>query len=361
MKRDFTIIDAPQRSPEWFAARLGRVTGSKASCVMMGEKTAGRADYVMQLALERLTGTPEEGGYVSAEMQRGIDKEPLARMRAEATGEFIRETGFISHNTLMIGASLDGDSDDFKRIWEFKNPKSTTHVKYLRSDGALLVADYQYQMTHNILVTSAEFGVFGSFDDRMPVGLEWVQREMKARDLPLDEYWRALEKFLADVASLEAELRAMLAQRAPQSITTFKEEMATTTTALQIELAPASEPITTDDANVADMRAEFEQSNAAERMKAVQSSITTGTGVLQIATDGMVTAIDAESMRLSVPTLRLGQISERLGFAVTAAFLLSLGFEHADRERASMLYHESDFSAICAALLRHVEAVKVKF
>lgn len=207
--RAFTIIDAPQRSPEWFAARLGRVTGSKASCVLMGETTAGRADYVMQLALERLTGKCDEFGYVSAEMQRGIDLEPLARMQAESSGVLIRETGFLRHDTLMIGASLDGDSDDFNCIWEFKCPKSTTHVKYLKSAGADLVKDYRAQLTHNTFVTSAERAFAGSFDDRLPPGLDWVQREVRAADLPLEEYEKALMKFLNDVSNTEAELRLL--------------------------------------------------------------------------------------------------------------------------------------------------------
>lgn len=210
--RDFTVIEAAQRTPEWFAARLGRVTGSKAKCVMMGATTAGRADYVMQLALERLTCTPEELGYVSAEMQRGIDKEPFARMRAESAGPMIRETGFIRHDKLMIGASLDGDSDDFGTIWEFKCPKSTTHVRYLRSAGADLVDDYRYQLTHNVFVTGASSAVAGSYDDRMPTGLEYVQREVLASALPVFEYERALIKFLAEVGCLELELREMLSK-----------------------------------------------------------------------------------------------------------------------------------------------------
>lgn len=207
--RPFTIIEAPQRSPAWFEARIGRVTGSKASCVLMGEKTAGRADYVMQLALERMTGVAEEPGYVSAEMQRGVDKEPFARMRAEVSGAFIRETGFVRHDHMMIGTSLDGDEDDFATLWEFKCPKSTTHVKYLRTAGAQLLTDYQPQIVHALYVTGSQRAIIASFDDRMPAGLEWVQREVLAADLPMVEYEKALSKFLADVTSLENELRDM--------------------------------------------------------------------------------------------------------------------------------------------------------
>ncbi len=57
------------------------------------------------------------------------------------------------------------------------------------------------------------------------------------------------------------------------------------------------------------------------------------------------------------PTLRLGQICERLGFTMTVEFLASLGFAPAKQEKAARLYHEHDFPAICAALIRHVTAV----
>jgi predicted phage-related endonuclease len=59
----------------------------------------------------------------------------------------------------------------------------------------------------------------------------------------------------------------------------------------------------------------------------------------------------------TAPTLRLGQIAERLGFALTADFLVSLGFAAAGRDRAAVLYHEADFPEMCAALIEHVGAV----
>lgn len=58
----------------------------------------------------------------------------------------------------------------------------------------------------------------------------------------------------------------------------------------------------------------------------------------------------------SPPTLKLGQIGERLGFALSADFLGQLGFQPAARERSSLLFHESDFSAICTALVEHITA-----
>jgi predicted phage-related endonuclease len=60
------------------------------------------------------------------------------------------------------------------------------------------------------------------------------------------------------------------------------------------------------------------------------------------------------------PTLKLGQIGERLGFGVTADFLRGLGFEPAAQVKNASLFHESDFPLICNALIAHIEEVSEK-
>lgn len=55
------------------------------------------------------------------------------------------------------------------------------------------------------------------------------------------------------------------------------------------------------------------------------------------------------------PTLRLGHITERLGFALTAEFLRGLGFEPAARDKSACLYHEESFPLICHSLVYHIE------
>ena len=64
--------------------------------------------------------------------------------------------------------------------------------------------------------------------------------------------------------------------------------------------------------------------------------------------------------RTGTPTLKLGQIAERLGFTLTADFLKGLGFEPAATDRASKLYFEADFPLILAALVRHIEQVQAR-
>ncbi|MCA8017775.1 YqaJ viral recombinase family protein [Burkholderia metallica] len=58
------------------------------------------------------------------------------------------------------------------------------------------------------------------------------------------------------------------------------------------------------------------------------------------------------------PTLRLGQINERLApIALTADGLATLGISHAATDKAAKLYYEEDFPRICNALVQHILAV----
>lgn len=209
MIRDFTIFDCAQRSPEWFAARAGLVTGSKAKVVFMKEGTAGRDDYALQLALERLTQKTEPEPFLSSEMRHGIEKESWCRLATEIQyGVTIRQTGFCRHNKLPIGMSFDGDIDDFRVFTEFKAPKSKTHVNYLRAK--CLPADYRPQVMHGHLISGAKHSIFCSGDDRLPEGLNAFFVEINVNDLQMDEYERELTKFLRQVSNIEVELKMMI-------------------------------------------------------------------------------------------------------------------------------------------------------
>jgi hypothetical protein len=55
--------------------------------------------------------------------------------------------------------------------------------------------------------------------------------------------------------------------------------------------------------------------------------------------------------------MKLGEICQRLGFTVTADFLAALEFHPVKTEKAAKLYKESAFPAICAAIVRNIQAV----
>lgn len=198
--RAFTAVVADQRSVEWYLARAGRLTGSRAGDMLATIKSgeaAARRDYRMQLVCERITSIPQENGYVNAEMQRGIDLEPAARAAYEAhTGELVRQTGFLSHNELMAGCSLDGDVNDYQGIVELKCPKSATHLRYLR--GSVPPSEYMPQITHNLWMTGAQWCDFGSYDDRFPDPLKLFVVRVHRKDLDIAAYEAAALKFLAE-------------------------------------------------------------------------------------------------------------------------------------------------------------------
>lgn len=209
---NFTICDAPQRSPEWFAARAGLLTGSKAYLVSdflkSGKESAARRDYRLQLVCERLTGKPQEDGegFVNAAMQRGIELEPAAFAAYEAlTGSVAVRSGFLRHTSLLAGCSLDGHVDNFKGIVEIKCPKSATHLGYWRGRGEV-PEDYIPQITHNLWITGAEWCDFLSFDDRFPSELQTFLVRVNRADVDIDGYEKKALAFLAEV---EAETLAI--------------------------------------------------------------------------------------------------------------------------------------------------------
>jgi hypothetical protein len=209
----FTIIEADQRSPEWFAARVGRLTGSVASDMLATIKSgeaAARRDLRTRLVVERLTGQPQEDGYINGAMQRGIDLEPAAFSAYEAeTGNVVRRTGFLSHAALLVGCSLDGDVDNFTGIVEIKCPKSATHMGYLRAGE--LPANHRPQILHNLWVTGAQWCDFVSFDDRFPPHLQLFVARVPRVEIEVLAYEKCALAFLSEV---EAEYQSVLKLRA---------------------------------------------------------------------------------------------------------------------------------------------------
>ncbi len=223
--RSFSVIGAEQRSVEWFAARLGRLTGSRADDMLAttqkGE-SAKRRDLRLQLVCERLTGASQEESFVNAAMQRGIDCEPLAFAAYEArTGEVVSRSGFLSHLEHMAGCSLDGHVEDFAGILECKCPKTATHLGYLRA-GETAPAAYVGQITHNLWITGARWCDFVSFDDRLPEALSLVVVRVQRDERAIAAYEAKALAFLAEVdvevealrtlADLPAQLRKAVAQ-----------------------------------------------------------------------------------------------------------------------------------------------------
>ena len=203
-----TFLTCEQRSDEWRLARAGRFTASRAAdafaTTKSGEAAAAR-DYRMQLAVERITGEPQDMDYVSKDMQRGIDLEPYAIQAYEGvTGRLVRRVGFVLLDGAMVGASPDGLVEDGAGVVEIKCPKSTTHTGYLRE--GTFPPEYVPQGKHLIRVTGAQWCDFVSFDDRMPVGLQIMIARMTMTPGEVSAYDLRVIKFMESVDNLVDQL-----------------------------------------------------------------------------------------------------------------------------------------------------------
>jgi hypothetical protein len=215
--RAFRVVGVTQGSPEWFAARCGLLTGSAAADVLAEVKTKGkeaadRRNLRVKLVVERLTGQPQEDGYVSFDMQRGKDLEPAAfTAYAIDAGEIAKTYGFLAHDALPIGFSPDGIVGDFEGLVELKCPKSATHLGYLKA--GVLPSDYRPQVLHGLWVTGAQWCDFASFDPRFTPDLQLFRIRIErtpAVELEIAAYRECALKFLQEV---EDELAAVLTLR----------------------------------------------------------------------------------------------------------------------------------------------------
>lgn len=198
-----------QRTGDWFAARLGKVTASKIADVMARTKSgwsASRANYAAQLVTERLTGTREDG-FINAAMQWGTDTEPQARAMYELEkGVAVAECGFFDHPKIeMSGASPDGLVGDDGLV-EIKCPNSATHIATLR--GEPIPDKYIKQMQWQMACTGRKWCDFASFDPRLPDAMQLHVQRVARDDEMIAEMEAAVSDFLAEVAATVADLEA---------------------------------------------------------------------------------------------------------------------------------------------------------
>lgn len=191
-----------QRTDEWFAARLGKVTASRVADVIATTKTgysASRANYMAQLVVERMTGKQTES-YTNAAMEWGTNTEPLARAAYEAEkGLLVDEIGLVDHPSIpMSGASPDGLVGNDGLI-EIKCPNTATHIENLLSKS--VDKKYITQMQWQMACTGRKWCDFVSFDPRMGEGLQMVVIRVDRDEDYIQMLETEIKKFLGEVES----------------------------------------------------------------------------------------------------------------------------------------------------------------
>jgi hypothetical protein len=198
-----------QGSPEWFAERAGRFTGSRFADVLARSKSSGKPlkaydDLIEQIAAERITLDYEDGVTARA-LKWGHEVEPFARNAYEMeTGLIVQQVGFIVHPQFdFAGASPDG-LIGLDGGLEIKCPISkTVHLARIRNG---MEEDHMPQVQGAMWVTGRKWWDFISYDPR-PKGQYEHLRLFRQRVMRDQAYIDRLER---EVILAEAHVRDIL-------------------------------------------------------------------------------------------------------------------------------------------------------
>lgn len=191
----YKVIEAEQRSPEWFEARKGVPSASDFDKIVTstGAQSKQRNKYMYQLVGEKL-GAIVDDGYQNAAMLRGIELESEARSLYEIARDSVKEVGFCLHSD-GFGASPDGLVGEDGLV-EIKCPILPTHIEYLIK-GELPV-EYIQQVQGQMLVTDRKWNDFVSYYPGLKPLIVRVNRD----DVFLGLLRKELELFIKELNEL---------------------------------------------------------------------------------------------------------------------------------------------------------------
>lgn len=229
------IVEADQRSPEWFEARLGKVTGSQAAKPMSYLKTtkaqiaaakavheqmgtsldivarleelypselvvsagielkegADRKSYRQGIVGERLTGMPADPDiYITQDMKWGMLSEPVALSIYQLRTKTIVESApLMLHPELNCGASPDGllidPTTGLMGNAEVKCLRTANHLYKIIKERTV-PEDYIPQIQMQMWINGRDFCDFIGFDSRVPEGLQIYIQRVERDDFYID-------------------------------------------------------------------------------------------------------------------------------------------------------------------------------
>lgn len=179
------FVNCEQGTPEWFAARAGVITASKfadaVSTIKGGAPSQASKDYAYKVAIERIYGETTEDTYVTWEMRRGTELEPLARIAYEArTGNLAEESGIVLTDDRVFGYSTDGFVDDDGLI-EIKCPNSARKLVETWETGD--ISEYEHQIQGGMWITGRKWCDFIMYAPQLePVGKQLFVKRIERDD-----------------------------------------------------------------------------------------------------------------------------------------------------------------------------------
>ena len=185
-----------QRSKEWYSERLGKFTASEIS-KLLGVKGLGLTgeSYCFEKACEIVFGVDEEESFVSMDMQRGINLEPLAFNKFSE----LKQLEFIETKNAYFfplgdyaGASPDGIVGN-DAVLEIKCPRSTKFFKLVAKGEIAIDSEYYDQMQMQMLCSNSTHAYF--FNYIIFKGVEmWHEIEVKRDEKRIELIKERLEQ-----------------------------------------------------------------------------------------------------------------------------------------------------------------------
>lgn len=199
----------PQRSPQWYADRLGKVTASKCKKWMTRGRSKdqifgeGSLSYLYGVLAEIITGHEHLAGAGAAPIAWGEEHEEAAvKAYSKLSGEKIEPAGFVlwDQNDLF-GGSSDGRIKKIDWIIEAKCPYDPGNHARVAVSGELYNEDHYWQIQANILFSGAKGCRFISYDPRA------ISKRLQCVfvDVPRDE--ETISKIVARTAEIDQWLR----------------------------------------------------------------------------------------------------------------------------------------------------------
>jgi len=193
-------------SPEWFAFRLGKVTGSRVADATCNPRTKGgesatRNAYKDQLVAERLTGISHapDISYLP-HIKWGIKHEPEAISLLEYMHDIeVLPSRSVNHARIAMCAATPDGFLSGNGVLEVKSPNTTTHINYLKA--GIVPPVYRKQMIWQMACCGCEWGNFVSYDPRMDC---FENRLLVVTFIPprseIEELEEKVQEFLCEVS-----------------------------------------------------------------------------------------------------------------------------------------------------------------
>lgn len=209
--RVFTESELPQGGEAWKSVRLGVLTGSRCSPVMVEKRPSATRDTLLaELVIERRTHRSPRVDYQTDAMLQGIEREAEARRYTEAEMcDLIAQVGFVYWLGKRAGCSPDGVVGDYEQLVSIKCRELRAHYDYIRR--GVIPADAMRQMAHECWVTGVRQHNYVTFNPDFEPALRYRRQALTWEQLKVDTYGQAAEAFLREVETEIAAVETMVA------------------------------------------------------------------------------------------------------------------------------------------------------